>query len=266
MQLAALAARDAEGAGKEAAVAAAAARRLLLALCLDPSLGLLPHAAGVGSSAEATASHDNAMAHSGAKAVPSAAFVHHPRSQSEREQLIVDMRISHSEREQLAVDLQMHLKALAVPSGFREGLLVLTHAFLRGAASLQATAGWRACCRACASRSPAHTLICWQPPLTRGPVSRPHTCLARLRLSRAASCGGWRSLRQLAAASRPPPPGRRPSWSAHGGELSPGAHRDITCQGFCASRKRAAQQALLSCSLLPLTDLPLIAGAKVRLR
>ena len=69
MQLAALSARDGEGAGKETTAAAAAAHRLLLALCLDPALGLLPHAAGTEGSHQDAVSYDSAVAHSGAKAV-----------------------------------------------------------------------------------------------------------------------------------------------------------------------------------------------------
>lgn len=67
VQLAALSARDAEGAGKETASAAAAAHRLLLALCLDPSLGMLPHATGIDGVQQDAASLDIAMAHSGAE-------------------------------------------------------------------------------------------------------------------------------------------------------------------------------------------------------
>ena len=91
MQLAALSARDAEGAGKEAAAAGAAAHRLLLALCLDPALGLLPHAAGADGSQQDAASFHSAVAHSGAEAVAPASCAWHPRSGSERKPLNVEM-------------------------------------------------------------------------------------------------------------------------------------------------------------------------------
>ena len=93
MQLAALSARDADGSGKEAAGAATAAHGLLLALCLDPAHGLLPHATGADGSQQDAASFDSAVAHSGAKAVAPAVCVQHPRSGSERVPCIVDMPI-----------------------------------------------------------------------------------------------------------------------------------------------------------------------------